>query len=263
MKLASLTVVGTGIKFLSHLTTEAMLYIEQADKVLYLVNDPALKDWIPSINVNSESLDCLYSKYPLRLQCYQEISRYILEELRASQHICVVFYGHPSVFAQPALEAVRQAREEGYDALILPGISAEDCLFADLLINPGSVGCQSYDATDFLIRCRECDNSSHLILWQVGGIGNLKHTTPGFDNYLGAKILIKRLLMKYDSNHEVILYEAAQYSCLESRIEKLPLEKLSSAKFSSISTLYIPPARKKAIDKKMIADLGINMSELY
>jgi hypothetical protein len=37
---------------------------------------------------------------------------------------------------------------DGFDAVMLPGISAEDCLFADLGIDPGMIGCQSFEATD-------------------------------------------------------------------------------------------------------------------
>lgn len=70
MKDASLIVAGSGIKFLSHLTNEARAYIEQSDAVLYLVNDPAMKEWIKKTNPRSESLDPLYTKYSLRLDCY-------------------------------------------------------------------------------------------------------------------------------------------------------------------------------------------------
>ena len=90
------------------------------------------------------------------------------------QHICVALEGHPSVFATPALNAVILAKQHGYYAKILPGISSEDCLFADLLIDPGSSGCQSFEATDFLIHKRIFDPTCHLILWQVDEIGILK-----------------------------------------------------------------------------------------
>ncbi len=33
-----LVIVGSGIKFMSHLTIEVKAHIEQADKVLYLIN---------------------------------------------------------------------------------------------------------------------------------------------------------------------------------------------------------------------------------
>ncbi len=54
-KSSSLVVVGSGIKFLSHLTTEAKTYIENSSKVLYLVNEPAIALWINEKNNNSES----------------------------------------------------------------------------------------------------------------------------------------------------------------------------------------------------------------
>ncbi len=59
----SLIIVGSGIKFLSHLTTEAKAYIEQSEKVLYLVNEPVMKQWIQSTNPLSESLDPLYNNF--------------------------------------------------------------------------------------------------------------------------------------------------------------------------------------------------------
>jgi hypothetical protein len=34
---------------------------------------------------------------------------------------------------------------------MLPAVSAEDCLFADLGVDPGAAGCQSHEAADFLI----------------------------------------------------------------------------------------------------------------
>ena len=39
---------------------------------------------------------------------------------------------HPGVYVAPSHETVLRARAEGYPARMLPGISSEDCLFADL-----------------------------------------------------------------------------------------------------------------------------------
>ncbi|MBV9575852.1 MAG: hypothetical protein JO149_04440 [Gammaproteobacteria bacterium] len=151
MNTASLVVVGSGIKFLSHLTHEAKIYITQSDQVLYLVNDPAMKELIKTLNPKSQSLDSLYMKCDSRLDSYNAIADFILETVRQNKHVCVVLYGHPCVFAQPALNAAIQTKKEGIDTKILPGISALDCLFSDLLINPASHGCQMFEATDFLI----------------------------------------------------------------------------------------------------------------
>lgn len=258
---SSLVVVGSGIKFMSHLTTEAKAYITQSEKVLYLVNEPAMKEWIQRNNPHAESLDPIYTKFPLRLDCYEAITDYIVAAVRQEQHVCVVLYGHPAVFAQPALDAVRKARLEGYYAKILPGISAEDCLFADLLVDPGSVGCQSFETTDLLIHRRQIDPYSHLILWQIGVIGALGHPI-NHDNNAGIKVLIDYLSALYSMEHPLTLYEAAQYPHFEPTITETSLRNLGDIKFSSISTLYIPPIGKAPVDRNIIEALGINFNEL-
>jgi hypothetical protein len=63
---ASFTLVGSGICFLTDLTKEAETYITQSDKVLYLVNEPAMKAWIEKSARFAESLDPLYAKHPRR-----------------------------------------------------------------------------------------------------------------------------------------------------------------------------------------------------
>lgn len=256
MKNSTLTVVGTGIKFLSHVTTEAKTYIEKSDKVLYLVNEPAMKQWIENLNINSESLDSIYFSYRQRSDAYKAITEYILRMLEASQHICVAVYGHPSVFSKSVLDAVIQAKNDGYDAKILPGISAEDCLFADLLIDPGTCGCQSYETTDFLLYHRMINTSSHLILWQPDVIGALTKENL-HDNHNGIRLLVEYLGKHYAPNHEVIVYEAAQYPGMEPSIMKIELSNLPNIQLSPISTLYLKPNKKLDYDpyyaKKLIS----------
>ena len=43
-------------------------------------------------------------------------------------------------------------------------MSAEDCLFADLGLDPAVVGCAQYEATDLLIYGRRPDPSAALIV---------------------------------------------------------------------------------------------------
>jgi uncharacterized protein YabN with tetrapyrrole methylase and pyrophosphatase domain len=258
---ASLVLVGTGIKFLSHLTTEAITYIKQSDQVLYLVNDPAMKAWIRANNANCESLDNLYDMYNLRIDCYRAITARILEAVEKLQHVCVVFYGHPSLFSQSGLDAVIEAKNKGYDARILPAISAEDCLLADLLIDTGLAGVQSFEASDLLLHQRKFDTNCHLILWQVDAIGNLGHDKD-IDNKQIIKILSSYLSEFYDRDHEVFLYEAAQYPSFDPLIQKINIANLHDGNFSPITSLYVPPMYQSYYDKEMAKKLGINLEEL-
>lgn len=255
---SSLVVVGIGIKLVAHLTTEAKAYIEQADKVLYLVNEPLMKEWLCKQNKNAVSLDNIYLNYNYRRESYSAITEFILTELRKEQHICVVIYGHPTVYAQPALDAVIQAQKEHFYTKVLPGISAEDCLYADLRINPGSSGCLSLEATDLLIHRRKLDPICHVILWQVSIIGMMGHDT-NHDNTKGLELLHRYLLNYYDEDHEVTFYSAAQYPSFEPIIKKISLSQLKNIEFTRTSILYIPPSEKSVCDLETLAELSIPM----
>lgn len=247
----TLAIVGTGIKFMSHLTVEAKTYIKNADKVLYLVNEPAMKDWIKSFNPSSESLDFLYTKHCSRNDNYKLISEYVLENLQNIKLLCLVIYGHPTVLVQPSIYSANMAIRNGHEVIMLPGISSEDCLFADLGIDPGSCGCQSFEATDFLIYDREYDSSCHLILWQPSVIG-LKDISVDYDPKKGLNILTEHLNHKYDLSHEISLYEASQYPALKPKIEKIKLKDLPEIKITRITTLYVPPNVIKKPNSKIL-----------
>lgn len=257
MTSASLTLVGSGIKFYSHLTSESKAYITQSDVVLYLVNNPAMKLWIKQHSKKSESLDDIYAQHSNRLSSYQAISNYILKCVHDNQHVCVVIYGHPCVYSMPGLTAVKQAEQEGYDACILPGISAEDCLYADLKIDPSTSGCQSFEATDYLIYSRKLDSTCHVIFWQIDSIGLTGHANAA--NNVGIQLLVQNLSLHYPDNHEVIVYEAAQFAEFKPRITKVYLKDLINIPLSRISTLYVPPLPHSMPNPEILKILDISI----
>lgn len=260
MKTGSLTVVGTGIQLVGHLTLAAKASIEQADKVLFAVADPVTAKWLQTLNPTAEALP-YNTNNQRRRETYREMVDRILAEVRQGLNVCAVFYGHPGVFAYPTHEAIKQARHEGFRAQMLPGISAEDCLFADLGIDPGRNGCQSFEATDFLLRRRKFDPTSALILWQIAMTGNL-----GFEReksqMRGLKVLSEVLETHYSSDHEVIVYEAAvYYPVCEPIIQRMPLFKLPETKVTLVSTLYVPPKASAPVDREMMARLGMSVAK--
>ena len=144
---------------------------------------------------------------------------------------------------------------------MLPGISAEDCLFADLGVDPGA-GCQSFEATDFLIRKRQFDPRVALVLWQVGVIGDRSFRKSGRYRREGLAVLQRRLEPMYPPRHTAILYEASQYPVCPPRIERLPLADLAGARTTAISTLYVPRGREAQADLKMLERLGIRGADV-
>lgn len=255
MARSSLTVVGTGIAAGVHLTVQARDAIERADVFLHLAADPIAVQWLAVMRADAIDLRGHYRPGVVRDEIYEQITEAILEPLRAGRSACAAFYGHPGVYVRPSHEAVRRARSEGHDARMLPGISAEDCLFADLGVDPADRGCLSYDATDFLLHRRPVDPSASLILWQITVIGDPTAVSQARMDTVG--VLVERLLEHYAPAHEVVVYEASPYPIGGPVADRVRLDQLADADLSPLSTLYVPPASAPEVDAEMAVRLGL------
>ncbi|MEO8276970.1 MAG: SAM-dependent methyltransferase [Thermoanaerobaculia bacterium] len=257
-KQGSLTIVGTGMLIAGQVTQEALHAIEEAGKLFYLVTDIVTSRWLESLNPTAESLYDCYGDGKPREESYREMVERLLAALRAGNDVVAAFYGHPGIFVAPSHEAIAIARSEGFRAEMQPGISAEDCLFADLSIDPGERGCQSFEATDFLLRRRIFDPTSTLILWQIGGIGVFDFHRTALWSRQGLEVLAAELLHRYAADHEVVVYEAVPYPSLPPRIFRCTLADLPQAPVTIRSTLYVPPLPDRASDPAMRLALGID-----
>lgn len=249
----SLTIVGAGIRPGPHATRESIARIRSADKVLYLLAEVTPVTWLDELNPSAEPLDDLYRADRPFPEVYEDIVGRILDHVRKPQEVCVVFYGHPSVFDRTSHDAVRRARVEGFEARILPGITAEDCLYVDLEFDPGAAGCQSFDATDFLVRRRAPDPAVPLILWQVGVVGGTR--TTGEVRRLGLSVLGERLGELYGAEHELVVYEATPFPVGRPMIERCAVRELADAGVTGLSTLFVPPKGVTPPDADMMARL--------
>lgn len=250
--------VGIGIRAPEQTTIEVSDKIRRADKVYSLVADPLAEYWIRTLNTETESLGYLYAEGKERRETYREMVERIVGSVLQNLGVCAVAYGHPGVASYPLHESVRRVRAEGLPAQMVAGISAEDCLFADLGVDPIKSGCLSYEATDFLIHRRVIDVTSNLILWQIGVIAE-SGFKPGYDlwNRDGLAVLAQRLLEEYRPDHEVVIYSAAQLPMCSATITRIRLQQLPFAPVTILSTLYVPPMESPKIDHAMLHRLGI------
>ena len=247
-----LVIIGTGISIVGQMTTESLAWIRCAERFFYAVNEPIAAEIIRTINAEAKptSLSKLYIPDVPRRQIYEAMAEQVLSSVREGYVTVAAFYGHPGVFAYPAHRAIAQARAEGYQAQMLPAVSAEDCLFADLGIDPCTFGCQSLEATDFLLTTRAIDTSGYVILWQIGVLGYSTYEPSGYDKR-ALPLLIEKLSRLYSSEHEVIVYEAATMFGARASMQTLPIARLSEAVLSEASTLFIPPFAKRVLDNDM------------
>ena len=258
----TLTVVGTGITAVSQLTREAEYCLYTAEKVFYLVTDPHTEAFVRRLN---RSAECLKPHYEHgtgkpRLWAYQDMVEAILRPVRAGRHVCAAFYGHPGVFVYPSHEAIVRARTEGYEAKMLPGVSAEDMMFADLGFDPALPGLQTYEATGFVLFRPAIDARIPLVLWQIGVVGLLTpEPAPCRDNL---QALVDTLLQTYPPDHEAILYQASAYDNVAPVLHVATLERLAEQDINALSTLYVPPCRTAEPDAASAARLGVRVADL-
>ncbi len=225
----------------------------------YLLADAASGAWIKTLHPGARSLHPHYKSGRVRAEIYDEIVEEILAPVREGRRVCAALYGHPGVFSYLGHEAVRRARGEGFDARMLPAISAADCLFVDLGIDPGIEGLQTYEATDFLLYRRSVETTAALVLWQVTAIGERRAITE--TNRQGLRALTERLLELYPGDHVVSLYEASPYPIADPIVRQTPLSALGDAEVSPLATLYVPPLRPPRADPDVSARLGLSVPD--
>ncbi|WP_146907070.1 SAM-dependent methyltransferase [Arenimonas daejeonensis] len=254
-KRGSLACVGLGMTLGAHISPRSRSHIEQADVVFAAVSDPLVELWLQQMHADVRSLQPYYGEGKSRQDTYREMVEAMLAEVRAGKTVCGAFYGHPGVFALAPHRAIEKARAEGFEARMEPGISAEDCLYADLGIDPGTVGCQHYEASQLMFYRRRIDPSAYLVLWQAGIAGDRsfrRFATPAAYRQL----LVDLLAADYPLDHPCTIYEAATLPINAPRVEAVALGDLARAELRLQSTLVLPPARPLEQNPAMLARLA-------
>ena len=253
--IGSLTCVGLGMTLGAHLAPRARSAIDSADVVFVAVSDPLVELWVQEMHPKVRSLQPLYAEGKPRTETYRQMVAAMMEQVRAGQRVCGAFYGHPGVFAQAPHRAIAMARSEGFQATMEPGISAEDCLYADLGIDPGQFGCQHYEASQLMFYRRRLDTSAYLVLWQAGIAGDRsfrRFSTPAAYRQL----LVDRLAQDYPLDHPCTIYETNTLPIHKPRIEQVKLSELTQAQLSAQSTLVLPTAAPMQANDELLEKLA-------
>ncbi len=253
MARGELVVVGCGIQLGRHIAERAVSEIDRADTIFVLA-DSLAHAWIVERRPTAVDLTDDYGETRDRRDSYRAMTDRIVDRVFSGEHVCCVFYGHPGVFAQVPHAAIERVRQAGLSARMEPGISAEACLYADLGLDPGDRGVQSFEATRFLAFRHTIDPSSLVLLWQVALAGNLD--CIGFEpDPRRLQLLVDKLARWYRPDTPIILYEAAQLPIERFRADRMRLSDLPGASLKEYSTMVIPPAREAERDERWIEAL--------
>ncbi len=119
---------------------------------------------------------------------------------------------------------------------------------------------QTHEATDMLIRSRVPDTSLHVVLWQVGLIGEMGFRRKGYINE-NFSVFVRYLQQHYGDDYPVTHYIASRFPTVPPTIEVYPLATLhdpvTQAKVTGISTFYLPPRDTGVPDVEMLVKLGL------
>lgn len=258
-----LTVIGSGIRF-SDFLADAEAQLRDADVVFYCLYEPVSQAWLHSLRPDAYDLRVLYDQDLDRFGTYARMAEAMLYFVRQGKKVAAVYYGHPGLFATPTHRAIKIARREGYQATMRPGISALDYLIADVGFDPALPGMQSFEATDMLLRKRRLDPSLHVILWQVGVVGELRFAPDGFENR-GYDLLVSQLVDNYGEDAKVVHYVAPHFAGIDPLVGEYTIANLRrdevKDQVSALSTFYLPPFEARETDAEMSVLLGIRQPD--
>ncbi|MCY4045182.1 MAG: SAM-dependent methyltransferase [Cellvibrionales bacterium] len=254
-----LTIIGSGIEALSF-SQQDRHQIQSADYVFYCVADPATVVWLKTERPDAHDLYVFYDDTKSRYTTYMQMTEAMLHYVRKGKHVVGIYYGHPGIFVLSTHRAIEIAKREGHEAIMRSGVSALDCLCADLGVDPSTPGLQTYEASDMMLRDKQPDTSAHVVLWQVGLIGELGYRRLGYLNN-NFTLLIDYLKSFYSDTHEVVNYVASRYPGIPPTIERYTLNDLYhpeiQQKVTGISTFYLPPKEVRPINVERAIQLGV------
>ena len=255
--------VGTGISVGNQTTASAIAQIKMADVVYVAVASDMAMAWLKTLNDNIINLGDLYAEDKSRVETYRQMVDVMVEAVKSGLQVCGAFYGHAGFFAWAPHRAIKLLREQGYQARMEAGVSALDCLVADLSLDPGEYGCLALETTQFLFYQQVLNPHCLVVLWQLGLAGDYEFKGQEIDNnHRGLAILTKHLLSYYPPKHEVILYEAGVLAIERPRMEKIALEHLPNAKVCSLTTLVIPSIGLPPMDADVLKEFAIDEQKL-
>ena len=242
----SLACIGLGVLFDAHLTPATRRRIARSDVIfaedLHAASFLALNDLHNDVRSLSSKALAESSARPID----DGIVELVLEEIRQGKHVCVAFLGHPSCGASRAHMLIRAAHQEGFPASFEPAISIEDCIYADLGIDPGKFGCQQYDVSQIMLYRRSIDTSAYLLLWRFGAEDMRPEPRR--------KLLLEVLAREYPLDHQVFAYVPPTMDA-PAEFTTWAIGSLERIEACPLTAIIIPPAADLLPDKEIRARL--------
>lgn len=254
--MADIYIAGLGIRSVAQVTRETEHAFRRCRAILFVDGGIATEDWLRTLcpvvrPLYGES----YAEGGARRAAYRHMAAEVIGAALDTAPVAFAMHGHAIVGAAAPQLIKRAADALGLSVEVLPGISAADCLFADLMFDPVAKGVQMYEATDLLLRRRPLQPDVPLILWQVGTVESCLHTAHAARPERFAR-LTAYLLTFYPADHPATAVFSSPHPLAPSAIDSFPLSDLGAraAHLHAGTTLFVPPHGERPItDTELLA----------
>lgn len=244
-------VVGTGTVGYRQLTKEAEAALEKSDKVFLVHHQELISDYLDEF---TEVIDITdeYEDNTERSDTYKRMAERVIDSAQEpdTEVVSLALYGHPMYFVDPSRIVINEAPKHDLEVEVIPGISAIDCLYIDIGLDPSEDGLQIFEATDVLIREFELNPEVPAFLLQIGSV---ESTLYSMDDSKPERFTnIKEHLQDfYPEDHSLYLLQTSTYPISNSERIEFNLSQFDtkevSERINHMQTLYIPPTDSRNV----------------
>ncbi|HUU84899.1 MAG TPA: SAM-dependent methyltransferase [Phycisphaerae bacterium] len=243
-------IVGLGVLNVDHLTRETERVIRGSKEVLYVDTGVATRTYLESLCPRVTSLfETSYEEAGRRLNAYHHMAARVLDAALDHPPVTFAMHGHPIVGVYAPFLIRDLASLLSLEVRVLPGISAMDCLFAELMVDPCVTGMQMYEATDLLLRRRPLRSDVPALIWQIGTVETTLHSMR-VSRPARFERLRTHLLRFYPPGHEVTAAFSTPHPLMPSTLHRFAIRDICDRAhlLHSGFTLFIPSATERAIE---------------
>lgn len=254
MTVADIYIVGLGILNVDQMTRETERIIRRSKEVLYVDTGVATRTYLESLcPLVTPMYERCYEEDGHRLTAYHHMAVQVLEAAMDHPPVTFAMHGHPIVGVYAPFLIRDMAGLLGLEVLVLPGVSAMDSLFAELMIDPCVSGMQMYEATDLLLRRRPLQPDVPTLIWQIGCVETRLHTTrvskpERFNGLRG------HLLRFYPPDHEVVAAFSTPHPMMPSTVHRFRLQDICA--YAHLLhpgfTLFVPAVHERPVEDQAL-----------
>jgi uncharacterized protein YabN with tetrapyrrole methylase and pyrophosphatase domain len=258
-----LYLVGLGIRGPGQITRETEAILRRCTRIYYAHTDPAVGAYLRQLCPRVLSLRRYQGDGKSHRRTYKAIAAAVTRSATLRPPVAFAIFGHPLVYVSLANWLLARP-PRGLRVKALPAVSALDCLFVDLRLDPADAGLQMYDANQLLLRRRPLQPDVPCLIWQPAGVEST-YATTAWSRPQRFHRLRDYLLGFYPKEHRVVLALSATTSRRTApRLKRIALGRLEEARreIDGGATLFIPATHDRPVADVAFKKLALSAAHL-